>query len=441
MSTPRTCPTCGAQVSDTERFCANCGSRLPDPPAAQPPATNPTVVLRPERPEVEPTQALPVIPPAGAPQSPPQGSPVYPPPASAYPGPQQSPPQGNPAFGVPPAAAPAAPARKGLPVWVMILIGVLGLCGIACVAGFFVLNLLGQRVSTVFTEINSGLAITAEALPTESAGVGGLVDTEEPAATEAAAPTVDLVAPTSSGGTTLGATPEAQPTTAGAGGIVGGVAGSGAGEAQTAAAATAEVLQVAAEATAEAQQLFANARQVFNEEFVDNRNNWFTGVFQEIEEDRIEDGVFKVIWSGKGFSYELYQVRELTNFIAEVDCLVYQGGEDGSCGVIFGQRDDVGFYEFEVFENYYRVTAFPSEGDAKLLFEGDPTGLYKVGEPNRLRVVRQGDQITAYLNDVKLDSASDSTFPTGKVGVSTNSYLDAGGVELWFDNFKVWQLP
>ena len=29
---------------------------------------------------------------------------------------------------------------------------------------------------------------------------------------------------------------------------------------------------------------------------------------------------------------------------------------------------------------------------------------------------------------------------TGKVGVSTNSYAE-GGVEIWFDNFVIWELP
>lgn len=104
MTTPRTCPTCGAQVSDTERFCANCGSRLPDPPAPpanQPPAASPTIVLRPDS---EPTQVLPGLPPEQpAPQpAPPQAVPA--PPASPYglPTASASPPQGTPAFDVPP---------------------------------------------------------------------------------------------------------------------------------------------------------------------------------------------------------------------------------------------------------------------------------------------------------------------------------------------------
>lgn len=445
MSTPRTCPTCGAQVTDNERFCANCGSRLPEAtaPGDQPPAASPTVVLRPE---VEPTQALPAIPPTpaaqpsppyGTPASPPQGSPPYGTPVSPSYGSPASPPQGSPAFNVPPAAS-AAPVKRGMPLWLIILLSVVGLCAVSCVAGFILLRVVGQNAISQLEQVSTELALTVEAggleLPTEVGGAGGLIATSEPAEV-----------PTTAPATTLGNTPEAVPTTAGAGGIVGGVAGASADPIQTAAAQTAEaqaaVGQAAAAATAEIEQIFAQASVAFSDEFVDNRNNWFTGVWEEIEEDRIEGGVFKVIWSGKGFSYELYQVREMTNFIAEVDCLVYQGGADGSCGLIFGQREDVGFYEYELFEDYYRLTLFPAEGDATLLAEGDPAGIVKPGETNRLRVIKRGDEIRIYVNGIELDRANDNSLPTGKVGVSTNSYLEEGGVEVWFDNFVIWQLP
>jgi hypothetical protein len=76
-----------------------------------------------------------------------------------------------------------------------------------------------------------------------------------------------------------------------------------------------------------------------------------------------------------------------------------------------------------------------------VLTEGDPAGIIKPGAPNRLRVIKRGDEIRLYLNDTLLDTLSDATYPTGKVGVSTNSYIESGPAEIWFDNFSVWQLP
>ena len=40
-----------------------------------------------------------------------------------------------------------------------------------------------------------------------------------------------------------------------------------------------------------------------------------------------------------------------------------------------------------------------------------------------------------------LADVADPTHPVGKVGVSSNSYLEGPGVELHFDNFIIWELP
>ncbi|MEI7771940.1 MAG: family 16 glycoside hydrolase [Chloroflexales bacterium] len=187
--------------------------------------------------------------------------------------------------------------------------------------------------------------------------------------------------------------------------------------------------------------MLASGKQIFKDEFVDNRNSWFTGTFNDIETDKIEGGVFKVIWKADSTSYELYEVRDMTDFVAEVDCLVKQGGTDGSCGLVFDQKKDVGYYKFEVFDNYYRLFVTHPQGKPTTLAEGDPTGIVKPGDVNSLRVIRQGEQIRIFLNGAPLATVSDSTYSKGKVGVSTDSYNKDGGVEVWFDNFTIWEIP
>lgn len=399
MTTPtRFCPNCGAQVNADERFCANCGSRMPEeqPPPA---SADSSAGL--------PTQALGQVPPAV---------------------PTQTPVPGSDSFSVPPGAASTPPKRSGCPIWLIVLLGVAGLCVIMAAASLFTLTLLGSRVSQVFTEIESELA-TIEIDPTLLAELEA-VATPELAPTPAARPTLRPLA-TPEAGATLAplATPER---------------GAVAGAVQTSIAATVQAGLNSGEATAataEAEAIFASATQIFRDEFVDNRNQWFTGVFREIERNTIEDGVFKVTWFADGFSYELYQVRDLGNFIAEVDCLIAQGDREGSCGLIFGQNQDVGFYEFEVFEDYYRVTTYASGADPQTLIEGDPTGIITPGQVIQLQMIRRGDELRAVINGVLVGTANDSTFPTGKIGVSTNSYLEEGGVEIWFDNFTIWELP
>jgi hypothetical protein len=303
----------------------------------------------------------------------------------------------------------------------MVLVGVLGLCVVMGGASIFALSLLGQRVSDVFSEIEAEIGtITLD--PTVLAALE---------ATPEAVPTIPPLA-------TVGSIPTraVQPTP--------GASNDDAAVLQTSIAATVEAALGEADtlvATIEAETIFASARQIFRDEFVDNRNNWFTGVFREIETNTIADGVFKVNWLADGFSYELYQVSDLTNFVTEVDCLIVQGGPDGSCGLIFGQRPDEGFFEFEVFEDYYRVTLYQFGGEPLTLIEGDPTGIITPGETFRLQIIRRDSEIRAAINNILVGTANNDTFPTGKIGISTNSYLDEGGVEIWFDNFTIWQLP
>lgn len=391
MTTPtRFCPNCGAHVNAGERFCANCGTRMPDSQPVEPPNS-----------AGMPTQAL--------------AQPPSDPPADPAP------------FTVPPSVSASAPKRSGCPIWMIVLLSIAGLCVIMAGAGIFALTLLGQRVSQVFTEVERELA-TIEIDPTLLAELEAL-STPEPATTRAALPTLAPLATPDPFATT---DPAPTPGRSGSAATV-----------QTSIAATVQAALgggEAAAATAIAEP-FLEANQVFREEFVDNRNQWFTGVFREIERNTIEDGVFKITWLADGFSYELYQVRDFTNMIVEMDCLIVQGDRDASCGLIFGQNQDVGFYEFEVFEDYYRVTAYASGADPQTIIEGDPAGIIRPGETIRLQIVRQGAEVRAAINGVIVGTADDTTFPSGRVGLSTNSYLEEGGVEIWLDNFVIWELP
>lgn len=199
--------------------------------------------------------------------------------------------------------------------------------------------------------------------------------------------------------------------------------------------------QTAQAVEAEVSGLFASSRRVFYDEFVDNRNAWFTGVFQEIELDLIEDGVFKVIWTGRGTSYELYELSSFTNFISEVDCRIARGGGDGSCSLVFSQQRNVGFYKFEFFIDYFRLFIVPAEGELVTLVEGDPRLFTTIGDVNRLRVIKQGDRIRLFINGVVVGDLRDATYPSGRIGVSTACYREEGGVEVHFDNFGIWSLP
>ncbi|NTV63502.1 MAG: zinc-ribbon domain-containing protein, partial [Oscillochloris sp.] len=125
MPDVRYCPSCGSQVSVSERFCGNCGARMD-----QPASVAPTLPLAGQA--APPTQVLPSTQPPGQPS----------------------------AFNVPPGST-ALPPRRGLPIWVIILLAIGALAVVGCIATVGALTLLGQRVSSVFATTEAGLTTTS----------------------------------------------------------------------------------------------------------------------------------------------------------------------------------------------------------------------------------------------------------------------------------------
>lgn len=193
-------------------------------------------------------------------------------------------------------------------------------------------------------------------------------------------------------------------------------------------------------ATVEARTLEDIATPAFFERFDTNRNYWYTGMFSDTEMVDVVDGVLRSTWHGIGTSYEVY-VEEFTNFIAEVDCAIVKGGRDGGCGLIFAHTAHHGFYEFELYTDYYRLSLYQETHDPSILLEGNPMDIFKPNGFNRMRVVRINNEIRLFVNDTLLAKGEDTTFPSGKIGIATLSHREAGGVQVEIDNFSLWRLP
>lgn len=193
-------------------------------------------------------------------------------------------------------------------------------------------------------------------------------------------------------------------------------------------------------ATIESRELQDIAIPAFFERFDNNRNYWYTGIFSDTEIVDVVDGVLQSTWHSIGTSYEVY-IEEFTNFIAEVDCAVVKGERDGGCGLIFAHNANQGFYEFELYNDYYRLSLYQEAHAPSILLEGTPSDVFKSKEFNRMRVVRMNNEIRLFVNDTLLAKTKDSTFPSGKIGIATLSYREAGGVQVQIDNFGLWRLP
>ncbi len=181
---PKVCSNCGHPLLPTDRFCPNCGTRVPEkaaPPTVvlppdQPPATPPTTVLPPSRPPTAPPTSLPPTQPSSIPTPTP---PVVPPvqSAGAPPDPFMPPPTYHPPVSQPPFQIPATPSvsttqpNRGI-AW--LLVGGIG-CLLLIFVGVCVLALVA--FSTIATDTTSGSTtpVAGNSPPTRGSGTGGSV--------------------------------------------------------------------------------------------------------------------------------------------------------------------------------------------------------------------------------------------------------------------------
>ncbi len=80
-----------------------------------------------------------------------------------------------------------------------------------------------------------------------------------------------------------------------------------------------------------------------------------------------------------------------------------------------------------------------TEGEPVVSAAGDLRHLTRIGEQNRLCVIRKGDRIRLFVNGALATDFRDTTFGCGRVGVAMACYRE-GGVEVHFANFGIWSL-
>jgi hypothetical protein len=210
----------------------------------------------------------------------------------------------------------------------------------------------------------------------------------------------------------------------------------------TAATATGEAVRIAPTQTViaaatEIAAIRAQATTVFAEDFVDNRNFWKLGAAGEFETTDLVDGTFQVTWSGKMSSSEFYELAEFRNFLAEAACRVIENPASGSCAVTFNWQSGIGYYRFELFEDYYRLFLQLQDQEPLILAEGRPQTAYLADTFNRITVWREGPRIRVFVNDILLADAEDSALIVGKVGISTASYSADKPVVVRFDGLMI----
>ncbi len=132
---------------------------------------------------------------------------------------------------------------------------------------------------------------------------------------------------------------------------------------------------------------------------------------------------------------------ELSDFYLEVETAHVAGPLDNEFGVLFRYVDGGNFYFFSISsDGYYRLQKLVDD-EWEVIIKWTPSDAIETGEAsvNRLGVLAQGPRIGLLVNGIVLDEVEDDTFTTGNLALAAGTF-DEGGVEIAFDNLKVWEL-
>lgn len=151
-----------------------------------------------------------------------------------------------------------------------------------------------------------------------------------------------------------------------------------------------------------------------------------------------ENGTYSSKMPTKGYFQPCFaQNTNLHNFAMQVDMTIIKGSTGG---ILFrGNDQSYKYYLFRIDVNgYYDLYLYAgSKGDqAKRLLHGATDLMKPVNQANTLTLVAQNNKLFFYINQQYLDSISDGTYSSGKIGVFADSTSEA--TEATFANLKVW---
>jgi hypothetical protein len=181
---------------------------------------------------------------------------------------------------------------------------------------------------------------------------------------------------------------------------------------------------------------------------------------------QISDGVLRLEVGSEGSSLFAPLRWHMTDFDFTVDARAVAGPVNNGFGIIFRLADLNNYYYFLISSDGYYQLNRVQDGQARELSTWIPSEAvhFGIGEPNRIRVVGDGDQFRFYVNETPLamcipddpdarstyneadgtclggqmlETVTDSAIPGGRLGVMAITF-DQPDVVIAFDNAVIY---
>lgn len=180
---------------------------------------------------------------------------------------------------------------------------------------------------------------------------------------------------------------------------------------------------------------------IFQDDFSGTSAGWGSITDSDGVTDYLSDG-YQIMVSTP--QYYLWSnpdnVPSMGDVIVEVSASRRGGPEANDMGIICRYVDENNFYFATAGSDGYFAIYKVKDGTENYIgmdqMGFDDNVINSGMTVNQLRLDCVGSTLTFYVNGTELASASDSDFTEGNVGLIAGSY-EEGGVDIFFDNFKV----
>ncbi len=155
---------------------------------------------------------------------------------------------------------------------------------------------------------------------------------------------------------------------------------------------------------------------------------------------RFTDGAYQIEVNEPEFMVWSRATGRYADVTIEVTATLSAGPTATASGIIFRYQNDANFYLFSVANDGFYGLALLKDDTWQTLIDWTPsTAIASPGQPNQLRIETEGERITLFVNGVKLEETSDSTFQQGEVALAVNTF-DEGNATILFDDLLITSL-
>ncbi len=162
-------------------------------------------------------------------------------------------------------------------------------------------------------------------------------------------------------------------------------------------------------------------------------------VYQDNDHSKgYDDGRYFILVTEEGYDIWATAGRHFDDFILEVETSQLDGPDDNNYGVLLRYRDDSNFYRFEISsDGFYTFGKVVDDEFLDIISWIESDAIKQGNQDNVIRVEAVGSRFTFYINGKLVDTAIDSDFNRGDIGLLAGTY-DEPGAHIVFDNLRVW---